>query len=221
MWSSTGSFISASNPFGNGLNEMKAEFGNTPEIPYPQNSQFKTNNYMQNPTILARCELHPNERKLYDTHPDLKSVVRFDDTAYDIAVWTRTTKAGDRMYHSLTIREPCKKGRKEQPVPIVKAVNLYEFRKRSSADPDYQSAEAVSILGTMQYLALFIKRDGDDMTFDLQFLDRPYTSALSGAAAHTLAALRQSLAARNSQLIQDDTDDIEMNEMGEPSKLPF
>jgi hypothetical protein len=132
-------------------------------------------------------------------HPDLRGRLALEGKQLDIAVWTRQTKDGTRIYHSATISEPFAKGQASKP-PLAKGLKLYEFRKRRDSDPDFQSSEGFGLFGGTYFAALWVelgaKDDFEALRFTLALLEKPCSEELTADIQHTLDALRARMLAR-------------------------
>lgn len=143
---------------------------------------------------VIKVPVHLNINKTDDMRPDLQFAAELDGQPLRGALWTRRTRDGAKMYHSMSITRPYNrlKGRSPDDT-LVKNVKLYELRKPGPGFPDYQSPEPCDLLGHSLFAALWTELGPDDdgeITFRLELLKEPYQAAPTQTAAAILADIK-------------------------------
>jgi hypothetical protein len=172
---------------------------------------------------LVSIDIWANASKQDEMSPDLKGHFEFEGQPLEIALWSRWTKAGDRMYHSFRITDPFKKG--ETPKVYVKGGKLYEIDSADSAGPDFQGPAAFELLGQSCWAAMWIEAEseGSDLAFRLELLRKPFSTKLSKGAAETQQDLRdRTLERRREREAREaQATNIEPNPEEELPEIPF
>jgi hypothetical protein len=185
-----------------------------------------------------------NGKKLNETHPDLTGDVNLDGKSYEVALWTRHTMDGTRMYHAGNLYDADQRKAafkaKTKCAPLAK-FKLYEARKRLVTDPDFHSEDPIPLGGILWYASLFVTVPADSDALEaLNFrfvLSREATrQAPSEAIINTLSDLRARLMEREAERLAEEAglaqqqgnnpphakgevDDIDMSP-GQPRKGP-
>jgi len=103
--------------------------------------------------------LFANDKKLNEMHPDLIGDFALDGNSYEVAVWTRHSMDGSRMYHYVIFYDAAQRKAafkaKTKYTPIGK-FKLYEARKRLVTDPDFHSKDPIQLAEILWYASLFV-----------------------------------------------------------------
>ncbi len=146
--------------------------------------------------VIAEINVHINAQKLNDMAPDLKGHFELQGKPLELAMWTRRTKKGDKIYHSFRVTTPYVKG--ETPTVLVQGDNakLYEIESVVEGAPDFQSPAAFTLFGESCYAALWTvpgpdQDDPDDLIFELKLLRKPFSQKLTQKASDTALDVKE------------------------------
>jgi hypothetical protein len=126
---------------------------------------------------ITKFTIDVNENKYFDTAPDLIAFIELEKKPLELAIWTRRTRDGSKIYHSASLSEPFCKGQK--PQVFVKGVKLYEFRRTAPTDPDFQSKERFKLFGLTVWLAMWMDERDDKLIIEGALVDRPFEQKLA------------------------------------------
>src|SRR6516164_3569804 len=122
--------------------------------------------------------------------PDLVGSGEIDGERFRVSIWTRWTQEQSRMYHSLAIAPPFDKEAAVQPEAYQRGLKLYEIRRATEADCQYQSPESFMLFGRRLWACFWTEPQADEaagVVFRLEFRSVPFNQKPSKEAAELMA----------------------------------
>jgi hypothetical protein len=161
-------------------------------------------------------------------NPMLLGETAINGQRLQFVAWENTTRDGRRVYYSCSIcdlderqrlRANTPKGEKIQQTALAK-FKCYEFRQRSTDDPDFASKDSFVLSDETFYAAMWVDNgadsdDPDQLSFTVNFSHEPVRQALTPQAKESVEHLKEHLGKRRAKLAE-----AAQTESGEDS-LPF